>query len=436
MPSTRQCSRIFLKAFQINSHLDATLGKAHLTAALAFATLWAWHPMRVEPVSWSTAITYHTCTAFFLMTLVALLEYIYTPARRTKWELTYYLFFTLCVCSYALAYTWAVTLCFLIPVLLSKQQAPSIKKSPQQLFSHCRLIIISGLIALPPVCLTIWARIFQSSTYYAPIDVNISITERLQAMTIGTGYLFHRMLLPFDLTPAVWDEGVAFFPKTLLPFILLSLLGIALICCYRSTLAKRLRWLLLGTLALALPIINPLENSSFYPQRYAHLLQAFVLFCLVLQIAQSQITVKKLWIVSSFSLMTAPISIALVLKELPKWENSSVLFDHIEQLPWANEPHSSLMLNRLRADNYAWEGDYEKAITLYKKLITSTPKNSLYWHQIGLCHFRMGDLANAQYALENAIQSTNSPHPAILRLLQHIEHLLLQESTNGNRPIK
>jgi len=87
MPSTRQCSRIFLKAFQINSHLDATLGKAHLTAALAFATLWAWHPMRVEPVSWSTAITYHTCTAFFLMTLVALLEYIYTPARRTKWEL-------------------------------------------------------------------------------------------------------------------------------------------------------------------------------------------------------------------------------------------------------------------------------------------------------------------------------------------------------------
>ena len=417
---------LFLKAFQINARRDTTLSNAHLVSALAFAALWAWHPMRVEPVSWVTAITYHTCTAFFLIALFALLEYICAPGRGTKWELTYYLFFTLSVCSYALAYTWAVTLLFLIPVLLSKQQAPRSKELLQQLSRHWRIIVTSGLIAVPPVFFTIWARFFQPSAYYAPVDVNISIAERLQAMIIGTGYLFHRMLLPFGLTPAVWDEGVEFFPKTLLPLILLSFLGIALMFYYRSASAKRARWLLLATFSLAIPVINPLENSSFYPQRYAHLLQAFMLFCIVLQIAQSRISMKQLWVVSSFILMTAPLSIALVLQELPKWKNSSTLFDHIEQLPWANKPYSSVMLNRLRAGNYVWEGDYQKAIPIYNKLIIDTAEDSTYWHQIGVCHFNMGDLMNAQSALEESIKSSQSPNPQTMLLLQYTEHLLLQ----------
>ena len=42
--------------------------------AVGIAALWAWHPLRVEPTAWVTALTYHCATIFFLLHMLALVK--------------------------------------------------------------------------------------------------------------------------------------------------------------------------------------------------------------------------------------------------------------------------------------------------------------------------------------------------------------------------
>ncbi|MGZ0708376.1 tetratricopeptide repeat protein [Coraliomargarita sp. W4R53] len=394
-------------------------------SAFGLAALWAWHPMRVECVSWVTAITYHVCTFFFLLALIAFFKYMRAsqstenrPTQQRRWESLHYLFFALSVFSYPISYTWPIALGFLLPLI-----SPN-KKPLQAIRSHIRLPLICAVITAAPLAIMLWARIHTTSTYYTPVNLSVPLTERIHILLQSVGFLAHRSILPVGLTPATWNEAGPYLPASATALGILLTIFLLWTLLYRSTISRQLRWGSLALIAISIPILNPLETTIFLPDRYAHLTQCFLILLIAVFInGIHRVSIQKHHYSNLGILIIATTLAGLSYAQTPKWRDSDTLFEHIEQQPWSKEPHSAYILNRLKSGNYVWNGQYKEAIAAYHELLKQYPNESIFWHQLGLCYFRLEDYSKAEAALSRAITSSPAPAPVSQLLLEHIQRL-------------
>lgn len=266
----------------------ATSPLALSVAAAIGALFWAIHPLRAEPVAWSSARIYHVALLFVLTSFLAYARYTEHPSRKYLYALSVVLFFLA-----SLTYPIVVG----IPVAIVAMDLFPLRRltlSPRALVSSgARRVwaekIPFFLVSAIALGATIWNRAHATKFVPAASLEEFGLLERLaQGFYVWAAYLW-KTCWPMDLC-ATYTELLEFRwwePRFLLSFALVAGVTVLLF-------RKRERWpaalvMWFTYLALLFPMLGLSEHPHYIYDRYSFIVS--VLFSiavgwLVLQLWQ------------------------------------------------------------------------------------------------------------------------------------------------------
>lgn len=392
---------------------------------ISLVIFWAWHPLRVEPVAWSTALHYNVATFFLLGSLLSLLAY-YQFNKLSAAVCS----ITLLACSnatYPPAITWPLAIPFFWLILNSKGgNWRSLSSEFRTSIRACAPIFIpSLLISGAFLSLTLIGRFMGKSAWYsndyaqAKTAIETGVIERLlNGMYSGSG-LVQRMFLPLELSPAWPPDKVLTVTiiSTIIVFLVISLFFFATL--KRTALVS----VCLVTIGItAVPVLGFTENSFYQPDRYAHILQLVMVVVLVsalpLKVINSFFSYKPVG--RGITLITLGLTLAaLNIRQQGIWTNSYTLFNHLENVSWvkANEERlhqvQCLRARKLTADKY-----YTAAASIYEPLLKQNPNPYYVTYFASINYMLMGNIERALELAEDAARLDSRAE--IVNLLHHL----------------
>lgn len=359
---------------------SATVEPVRLFAAMAATALWAFHPLRVEPVAWISGVGYPLATSFALLTLRAFIGELENPAAQPRGAaLAWFLISLFC-------YPAAAGLPGLLFCLCFVDYAGETGLSPRFFRAFRRVLHFVGASALILGLTLLTRHTTLSDVWREPVSVQeIGWGVRsLQAFFVWAWYL-QKTLLPLGLSPVysdVWQlTAVSAAAWTSV---------VMLVAITAAVWAARRNWpeafpLWIGYLVLATPTLgifdlpfSPADRYSYVPALALALLFATGLVRLI----QSRKRTGQ-FAIGAAVVAAAVCYLALTCVELQAWQSPEAFFQRaIARL----QPH------RGTAD--------------------------LHW-RLGLHYLTMGrtDAAARQF---NRVLEIDPHHPDVARYLQEL----------------
>jgi tetratricopeptide (TPR) repeat protein len=244
-------------------------------AAGVGALLWAWHPLRVEPVAWITGMPYGLALFFLLLSWLLYMQYADRPSKDS-WK--YYAGSVASLCLAVLAYPVGV-LFVAVPLALDQavfRRLPGDVKlwftlEARRVWLEKLPFVIVGVAALVP---TLAGRMKMGGTsmYEGPIQLgDFGVFPRMMQAFYVWAYYLWKPLVPTELA-AVYPTFIWFNPAGaafLLSALLILAITIAAVAFRRKYPGLIALWL--AYLAVTVPVLGLTERPHFPSDRYAHL---------------------------------------------------------------------------------------------------------------------------------------------------------------------
>lgn len=371
--------------------------------------LWSWHPLRVEPVAWSTALHYNVSTFFFLCSLLSLVAYHQGQKPATAMATVVFL-----ACSHA-TYPPAITWPIAIPIfwLFLRNDSLSwntIRPDATKALRKCAPIFIPSLfIAGTFLSLTVSGRLAGKATWYSnggselSSSVQFGVVERLMNVLHSGSGLLQRMVLPLELSPAWPPEHIRAI--TLISTAVVILL-IAVICFSSARRSPRPMLALLIIGIVALPVLGITEQSFHQPDRYAHFLQLIIVVVITLNLPLKPIAswMSKQPIPGIAILIVTALLLATVnFKQQGIWANSYTLFNHLESVSWVRQNQERMyQIQCLRARKLTSDKYYQAAAAIYEPLLRKNPDPFYVTYHASINYLLMGKIERARILAEEA----------------------------------
>lgn len=395
---------------------------------LFLVLFWSWHPLRVEPVAWSTGLTYNVSTFFFLGSLLCLLAY--QQFKRLVAALGSTFLFACSLATYPPAATWplAIPLFYLLIESDNANWHTCVAKAFSSIRKSAVIIIPSAIISGAFLSLTLFGRFMGKSDWYGSdnslieASTQLGLGERLiNSFYSGSG-LIQRMLMPLELSPAWPPDEVRMITIFSVILILLALTGL-IIRFFKTPPCISLGLIVVGITAL--PVIGLTEGSYYQPDRYTHILQLVivVVLAIILPIRPLASLYQNKPALSHFLLISLALILAtLNFRQQSIWTNSYTLFDHLQKVSWVSKSPERLgQVQCMRARKLTSDKRYAEAAAIYEPLLEKNPHpyNVAYFASIN--YMLMGNIKRALGLAEYAAQLDQRDE--IMRLQNYLQEL-------------
>ena len=372
--------------------------------AVIGALLWAWHPLRVEPVAWVTGLPYNLALFFMLLSWAA-----YLLACRVgepnRWSC-----YWLSVGAYILAVLSYPIVLFFVAILMAMDIAvlrrfsggqdrwfsPEVRRVWIEKIPYC---LVAGIA----LAITLVGRINPDGQvgYQTPATLaEFGIGPRVMQAFYVWAYYVWKPLVPTDLA-IVYPTLIRFNPASY-PFVL-SLSGVLL-----TTLVLFLRWRGSGLLTLwitylvvTIPVLGVTETPHFPSDRYGHLptIAWSVLGAYGIALIWKEVSPRKLvlCIGAGMILLFGLFSYW----QTAVWRNSVTLFEAtVESL--GDSPYCGDFAWRL-GRLHALAGDVERAGLWFDRYRKSRLENLSGHRSAAVFYLGRMDLENALYHADKAL---------------------------------
>lgn len=386
---------LVIKLFKHNGLNEPGLNKRPFITASVTSILFGIHPFHVESVAWVSERKDVLCAFFYLLSLIAYLEYTSTDRKRKK-----PFYYSLCFTLFALALLSKPMAVSLPVVLLILDYYPlrrltsenGLRKTTWVLIEKLPLFLLSLLLSLT----TIW--IHRSIGALRSADIPFFIDRIVVAVWAYTFYLI-KMILPTNLAPLYpYPEQIDFLTfRYIASFIFWMIITFfAVKSMKRNSLFAATWFYYLITL---LPVIGILKVGKYAVADHFSYLPSLGPFLLI-GLGISVVFEKRyrFAIGSSLILIVALLSYKTV-KQIAVWHDSMTL--------WAYEiklyPNTQLAHNN-RGIVHLGLNDYRQAIISFDKAIKLDPKYPEPYLNRSIAYFKLGNYQQAIKNLDIAIE--------------------------------
>ena len=379
--------------------------------ALSAALIFGLHPVQVENVVWSSAVTELLCTFLSLASLLCYLRSLESASRRL-------LLLSSSVFLFALAILAKET-AIVIPVVIFLHEwlgrpavaapHPVSAGAPKSIQARKRAFLGALRESLPFGAVVIAYLAARIAVLGGIGQITASISTQVWLQTIPYTlqvYLTH-LIWPAGLS-AFYDYGYVnefTFRAVLFPVALLACLGAALIFVLRKTPGGQLAavWMTLAILpVLDLPVF---PRGEFLHDRYLYhpLIGLSLLVGLGIAGLERRLPVRESRTGLYAGLCTGCAVLALVLgvvtfRQTGYWKDNFALYSRgVEVAPrsgFANTDLGSVYLNR---------GQVDQAMVLFQRSLEYTPNLYLTHYDMGIAYYQTGRFADAEAAFKRAV---------------------------------
>jgi tetratricopeptide (TPR) repeat protein len=336
-----------------------------LCASLA-ATLWAVHPLRVEPVAWITERRELLATAFLLGSMRW-----YARGRK---DLALLAFFGASLSKVTTAVFPAVLVAY------DFWQGRALRDSLKEKVPH--LTISAAVLALGIRAQTI-------SGTAVPLSL-FSVSDRLAQASFGPGYYAVKSLWPFDLNPFVYVDWRAEAARHLSYAVLVVPFSVSL------WFNRRRRWFVSLSAAVLLFLLPSLGFFKSGPQtaadRFAHMASLPVAVAVAFVLARSR---RSRLVALAAVLLMAP----LTWTQCAVWRDSVSLW----RAAYERSPRPTPLVLQNLAAALRESGREEEAAALFARLSAEAPDSPAAFALKGEAAFEAGDYAAAEAAFAAAL---------------------------------
>jgi len=379
-------------------------------AAATTGLLFGLHPLHVESVVWVTERKDLLCALFFLLSILAYIEYggsitlllpSYFKRGWRSWEpfLLSLALFTLALMSKPMAVTLPIVL--LILDWYPLERIRTLRTFWNALVEKLPFIALSFIASILAV-MAQKAVGAMTMTESVPLSLRVSVAAKSFIGYVG------KMILPTNLIPFYP------YPKDISPMSLsyllpvVSMVGITLICIIIAR--KRRSWLSLWAyyVVTLIPVIGLVQvGKQAMADRYTYLpsLGPFLMAGLAMAWGWSRVNtpgrmsaVVKLFGISAFMLLSATM-MYLTFEQTGIWKDSMTLWSYVIE----KEPESAPFAYNNRGLVFDKVGKLDKAIEDYDKAIALSPSYALAYNNRGLVFDKMGRLDKAKEDYDKAI---------------------------------
>jgi len=292
-------------------------------SALAAAGLWAWHPLRVELVAWSSGLLYLHACFWLLLAIWCQLKAVEGFRNNGRWDA--WLWISL-GCQLASLLSYPLILCFpAIPFLLVLWLVPGDRRTRGRWRGCLASLALSGALGVIAVLIRLaLAPPSKAPSGLADFPVHMRLLQACYVFAHGLWTTF----IPSDLSPVRAD------------LVGLSLTGPRFLAGLGTTVAvllgswllgrrwRAIWWLCLAYVALQFPFLGFFEHPHVPCDRYTHL-PGLVLACAVaLGLACLKRVGTRMVAITATGLLMLLLS-GLTREQTPHWRNSDTLLTHI-----------------------------------------------------------------------------------------------------------
>lgn len=367
-------------------------------ASLLTALLFGIHPLHVESVAWISERKDVLCAFFFLLSLLAYLNYASSCSKNIKSYVLSLLSFILALMSKPMAVSLPIVLLIIDYYPLNRLMAKD---------SKCKTVIIEKLpfflFSFIAVLITLSSQ--HTGEALRTLDA-YPLNERIFDGTRSISFYLLKSIFPFSLAP--------FYPRTIHPtlssvkfilplLILLSVTFSILLLSKKRRLFPAVWFYYIVTL---LPVIGIVKvGGHSMADRYAYLpsIGPLLIIGLSLSILLHRFQ-KKQWLVVIPIVIIGLFSFK-TMKQTKIWHDSVTLWTHeINLLP------SVYIAYNNRGNAYLEQGKYQYAIEDYSKAIKKAMeigrgnKNAPIYNNRGNAYYRLKNLEQAVCDYDSAIQ--------------------------------
>jgi tetratricopeptide (TPR) repeat protein len=367
--------------------------------AAAVALLFAFHPLRVEPVLWLTGRKDLLSAAGVLIALLLYVRWRQAPSRRLYLAVT--AAFAVAILGKATALVAPALMLLLDLWPLGRIAAPGASwPARRELVARLRPLLVEKLPWLAMSAAAGAGALLgaRASAAMAELEV-MPLGER--AATAVVGYATY-------LRMTLWPAGLAaFYPLpaagwTALQVTLAAVLFLA-ITVVAVALARRLPWLAVGWswwVLCLLPVSGLLQaGEQAAADRYTYLAAVGLSVAVVWSVAEAVSTSgarRTVAIAAAAALVACAVATRA---QIATWRTSEAVFRRMVEVTADNHfGHVNL------AAEFADQGRLDEAVHHYRRAIALRPDLALAWSGLGGALRRQGDVAGSRHALQRALR--------------------------------
>jgi len=367
------------------------------------AVLWGVHPLRVESVAWIAELKDVLSGVFFLLTLIAYVDF---TQRRTAWR---YLLVMVLLAFGLMSKPMLVTIPF---VLLLLDWWP-LKRG--RVLPVWRLIVEKlPLLALSVAdCMITMQAQTHALNPWDKVPLSVRVTNALDAYQ---AYLF-KTFYPHDLCifyPLI-IKGCAGWNLAAISYPLLLLLLLTAICVFywRSKPYLLLGWL--WFLGMLVPVIGIIQvGAQSHADRYTYLPQIGIIIAVIWLVADFFSRVAFRWKLLAVLLLATPLFSASFY-QVRYWRDNEIVWRHVLECT----PEAPLSLNNLTGVLLS-RGRFSEAIIYAHKILDFYPENARAHNNLGNIMLKSGKPKEALLEFREALRLD----PSLAAVQQNIAKVL------------
>jgi tetratricopeptide (TPR) repeat protein len=359
------------------------------------AALFAWHPLNVESVAWISERKNVLSTCFFLLTLLAWLQYSAKP-RPARYMLALVLF-ALGLMSKPMLVTTPFVL-LLLDYWPLQRMFPA--QNPAKSAAGMSLLLLEKvpflLLAAGDCFMTYFAQTRGGSV--ASFD-GVPLGWRL--VNVFVAYVTY-------LEKAFWPAGLCvLYPFPEKPLVVQSMISLALLvigtvaCWYWG---RKYRWLVVGWLwflGTLIPVVGIVQTGAqSWADRHAYvpLIGIFLIVACGLNELWAVRAATRTWVLLGVVVFLSSCWV-IAEEQISSWQSSVALFSRVVTV----NPNDALSQNLL-GKAFNGQGEYERAAEHFAAACRLQPQNNDYQNDLGLAWFDAGDFLKAIGPLQAALQ--------------------------------
>jgi tetratricopeptide (TPR) repeat protein len=359
------------------------LGRLRVPGALLAAFIFALHPVQVESVAWITELKNVLMGLFFLLTLLAWVEFVDHRTRR-RW-----LFYAAAIVLYTLALSAKTTACTLpaalLLVLWYQKKAINLRRLGQ--------ILPFGLLGLAMGLFTIWWERFHQGTRGTLFA--LGPVERLLVASRAIWFYLGKLLWPQDLTFIYPQWRIAPNEPWAYAWVLALLAAVAVIVVIRKWTGRSLAIAGLFFVTTLGPILGFIMLYTF---RYTYVADHYQYLACIGPIALCAAALSRLAERGPNYRMTVRVAAAMIVAFLGllSWRQAEVYRDvkTLWQTTIGRNPACWMAYNNLGIE-FARQGDFEQAITQYNRSLSLHSDYAQSHYNLATALLERGDTGRA-----------------------------------------
>lgn len=360
--------------------------------------MFAVHPLNTEAVSWASALKDVLSTFFFLLSILAYIQYRKNDNRR-------WFFYGACIALFLLGLLSKVMILTLPIVLLLLDSLESRRWNLRMFLEKAPLFALStvfGIVALFGKSGTVTQSTFMEKTLMAAKSTIFYVWSYIWPVHLSVLYPYTK---PITITS----------PDFFIPLILVIAMIATMILTFR-----KMRFVSIGIAFYLLTLIptffNFAKGGYFYvaSDRYAYIPQIGLLLILLVlvdkYVLRSTIRYSREYVFAGSTLVILVFSF-LAMKQSLTWKNTETLF--LQTLTHYPDAHAA----RLNLGYVYRESEmYDKALEQFEIILEREPKNALALANMGLVYEKMGRITDAVNAYEKGMEANPRERDSFMSL--------------------